>query len=71
MIFELKTKNKFQFFIIKIKNELFKDMTEEQLNRKIDLCNENLKILSKIDPHMIRSIIKQKGTEFLPQTLIF
>ena len=36
-------------------------MTEEQLNRKIDLCKENLEILGKIDPHMIRSIIKKRN----------
>lgn len=33
---------------------LIQDMTEEQLNRKIELCRENLDLLYKLDPNMIR-----------------
>jgi len=33
---------------------LIQDMTEEQLERKIELCNENLELLKKLDPDMIR-----------------
>jgi len=33
---------------------LIQDMTEEQLNRKIELCKENLDVLYKLDPNMIR-----------------
>jgi hypothetical protein len=29
-------------------------MEEEQLKRKEELCRENLKLIYKIDPHMIR-----------------
>jgi hypothetical protein len=29
-------------------------MTEEQLKRKEDLCRENLALIFKLDPHMIR-----------------
>ncbi|XP_023326738.1 protein msta [Eurytemora carolleeae] len=49
---------------------LIQDMTEEQLNRKIDLCKENLEILSKIDPHMIRLEVYSAAAHFelhLPQ----
>ena len=40
------------------KINLVQDMTEEQLNRKIQLCRENLDILKKIDPNMIRYTIR-------------
>jgi len=33
---------------------LIQDMNEEQLQRKIDLCRENLDVLYKLDPNMIR-----------------
>ena len=33
-------------------------MTEEQLERKIELCNENLELLKKLDPDMIRLVKK-------------
>jgi len=33
---------------------LIQDMPEEQLQRKIELCKENLDVLYKIDPNMIR-----------------
>ena len=29
-------------------------MTEEQLQRKIDLCRENLELIYQLDPNMIR-----------------
>jgi hypothetical protein len=32
----------------------FQDMTEEQLKRKENLCRENLELIYKLDPHMIR-----------------
>merc|ERR1719391_53477 len=39
-------------------------MPEEQLQRKIELCKENLDILYKLDPHMIRLMIYAAAAHF-------
>jgi len=43
---------------------LIQDMTEEQLNRKIELCKENLDVLYTLDPNMIRLEVYAAAAHF-------
>lgn len=43
---------------------LIQDMDEEQLKRKENLCRENLELIKKLDPHMIRLNIYAAAAHF-------
>jgi len=43
---------------------LIQDLNEEQLQRKIDLCKENLDILNQLDPNMIRLEVYAAAANF-------